>query len=325
MFHSHELENKESRSQLATGKVRETKKFKRQFDLLGGGVIERRRGPKFVAETLKKPREQNLFGLGNNLNKPVEVFTDPISNLVAGGAAERKRPKLGGIRLDSPTGVGALPLKGAANPLEGTVPSDLGAQAILQDNPAETAPPLAQEPGVTSEPLFRPPSGVAGPQLDTLEREGATNFPLSDLPSTGPAVLPLPSINRALFPNLPMPAAPLPQGNPLLFAPRMFPILPFAPPMAVPPMAVPPMVEPPTLQETTPEPPQAPPRLAPILPPVIPMPVPNMAPVPAPPSLFPEPEEDKPSVHVNVETSRSNVPEREHHSTQHANGSANRG
>lgn len=318
--HSHELETQAPRSHLTTAKVHETKKFKRQFDLLGGGVIERRRGPKFVPEPLKKPREENLFGLGNSLNKPVEVFTDPISNLVADGAAGRKRPKLGGIRLDSPTGVGALPLKGPANPLEGTLPTDLGAQAILQDSPAETAPPVAQEPGVTSEPLFRPPSGIAGPQLDTLEREGATNIPLSDLPSTGPAILPLPSINRALLPNLPLPAAPLPQGNPLLLAPRIFPILPFAPPMAVPPV-----VEPPTLQGTTPEPSQAPPPLAPMLPPVIPMPVPNIAPVPAQPSLFPELEEDKPSVHVNVETSRSNVPVREHHSTQHANGSANRG
>ena len=314
--HSHELETKVPRSHVKTGRVHETKKFKRQFDLLGGGVIERRRGPKFVPEPLKKPREENLFGLGNNLNKPVEVFTDPISNLVAG----RKRPKLGGIRLDSPTGVGALPLKGAANPLEGTLPSDLGAQAILQDSPAETAPPLPQEPGVTNEPLFRPPSGIAGPQLDTLEREGATNIPPADLPSTGPAFLPLPAINRALLPNFPLPAAPLPQGNPLLLAPRMLPILPFAPPMAVPPV-----VEPPTLQETTPEPSQAPPPLAPMLPPVIPMPVPNIAPVPAQPSLFPEPEEDKPSVHVNVETSRSNVPVREQHSTQPANGSANRG
>ena len=350
--HGNELKTKVPRSHVTTGKVHETKKFKRQFDLLRGGVIERRRGPKFVPEPLKKPREENLFGLGNNLNKPVEVFTDPISNLVAGGAAGRKRPKLGGIRLDSPTGVGALPLKGAANSLEGTLPSDLGAQAILQDSPAETAPPLAQEPGVTSEPLFRPPSGIAGPQLDTLEREGANNIPLADLPSTGPAILPLPAINRALLPNLPLPAAPLPQGNPLLLAPRMLPILPFAPPMAVPPV-----VEPPTIQETTPEPSQAPPPLAPMLPPVIPMPVPNIAPVPvqpslnsqappplapmlppvipmpvpniapvpAQPSLFPQPEEDKPSVHVNVETSRSNVPVKEQHSTQHANGSANRG
>ena len=319
-FHSHELKNKVPRSHLATETVQETKKFKRQFDLLGGGVIERRRGPKFVPEPLKKPRGENLFGLGNNLNKPVEVFTDPISNLVGGGDAGRKRPKLGGIRLDSPTGVGALPLKGADNPLESTLPSDLNAQAILQDSPAETAPPLAQEPGVTSEPLFRPPSGIAGPRLDTLERDGATNFVPSDLPSTGPPILPLPAINRAFLPNLPLPGAPLPQGNPLLLAPQVFPILPFAPPMAAPPMN-----EPPTMQETTPEPPPAPPQLTPMLPPVIPMPVPNIAPVPALPSLLPEPEEDKPSVHVNVETTRSNVPTREHHSTQHTNGSANRG
>ena len=314
-LHSHELKNKVPRSHLATETVQETKKFKRQFDLLGGGVIERRRGPKFVPEPLKKPRGENLFGLGNNLNKPVEVFTDPISNLVGGGDAGRKRPKLGGIRLDSPTGVGALPLKGADNPLESTLPSDLNAQAILQDSPAETAPPLAQEPGVTSEPLFRPPSGIAGPRLDTLERDGATNFVPSDLPSTGPPILPLPAINRAFLPNLPLPGAPPPQGNPLLLAPQVFPILPFAPPMAAPPMN-----EPPTMQETTPEPPPAPPRLTPMLPPVIPMPVPNIAPVPALPSLLPEPEEDKPSVHVNVETTRSNVPTREHHSTQHTNG-----
>ncbi|XP_078359399.1 uncharacterized protein LOC144643886 [Oculina patagonica] len=318
--------NPTRRSQLTSGKGRETKKFKRQFDLLGGGVIERRRGPKFAAGPLKKPRGQNLFGLGNNLNnlnKPVEVFTDPISNLVAGGAGGRRRPKLGGIRLDSPTGVGALPLKGTANPLEGTLPPDLGAQAILQDSPAETAAPFAQAPGVGTEPLFRPPSGIAGPQLESLEREGATNFPLPGLPPTGPAVFPLPPINRAFVPNFPVPGAPLPQANPLLLAPRFFPILPLAPPMAVPPME-----EPPALQEQAPELPQAPPQLPPMLPPVIPMPVPSTAPAPAlpsPDSLFSEPEEDKPSVHVNVETSRSNVPERERHSMQQANGPANRG
>ena len=327
-FTDHKLENKTLRSKLTTGKGRETKKFKRQFDLLGGGVIERRRGPKFVGGPLKKPRAENLFGLGNNLNKPVEVFSDPISNLVAGGAAGRKRPKLGGIRLDSPTGVGALPLKGASNPLEGALSADLGAPALLQDNPAETAAPLAQEPGVSTEPLFRPPSGMAGPQIESVERESAANVPLSDLPPTGPAVFPLPSINRAFLPNVPVPGAPLPQANPLLLAPRIFPILPLAPPMAVPPMAVPPMEEPQPLQETAPEPPQAPPQLPAMFPPVIPIPVPNTAPAPALPnsdSLFSATEEDKPSVHVNVETSRSNVPEREHHSTKHANGPANRG
>ena len=323
MFQNHGLRDKAVSSKLNSGNGKETKKFKRQFDLLGGGVIERRRGPKFVGGPLKKQRPENLFGLGNNLNKPVEVFADPISNLVGGGGAGRKRPKLGGIRLDSPTGVGALPLKGAATALEGALPPDLGAATILQDSPTEAAAPFAQDAGITNAPLFRPPSGMAGPQLDALEREGegANNVPLNDLPSIRPAILPLPSINRAFLPNLPIPPAAPPLENPLL-SPRILPIgpiLPIAPPVAIPP----------PLQETAPpEVPQVPPRLAPILPPMFPMPLPSMAPDSAltnPDSLLPGPGDDKPSVHVNVETSRSSVPETEHHSKQHAKGQADRG
>ncbi|PFX26305.1 hypothetical protein AWC38_SpisGene9031 [Stylophora pistillata] len=322
LFHDHALKDNAVNSKHNTGKGQERKKFKRQLDILGGGMIERRRGPKLLGG-LKKPRPENLFGLGNNLNKPVEVFTDPISNLIGGGAG-RKRPKLGGIRLESPTGVGALPLKGAAAALESALPPELGVSNTLQDSPTEAVAPFTQETRIANEPLFRPPSGIAGPQLDALEREGdrANDVPLNDLPSMRPAVLPLPSINRVFLPNLEVPQAAPPQVNPLLLTPRVLPIGPILPIASPAPL-------PPPVEETEPtEVPQAPPRFAPLLPPIFPLPGPSIAPNPAltaPDSLLPEPEDDKPSVHVNVETSRSSVPETGRHSKQHANSPAKRG
>ena len=315
LYHDHGLKDNARNSK--------GKKFKRQLDLLGGGLIERRRGPK-VLGGLKKPRPENLFGLGNNLNKPVEVFTDPISNLIGGGGAGRKTPKLGGIRLDSPTGVGALPLKGAATALESALPPELGASNILQDSPTEAVSPFTQETRIADEPLFRPPSGIAGPQLDTVEREGdrTNEIPLNDMPSMRPAVLPLPSINRVFLPNLAVPPAAPPQVNPLLLTPRVFPIGPLLPLPSPAPVPL-------SMEEKEPtEVPQVPPRFAPIFPPIFPLPDPGFAPNPAltaPDSLLPEPGDEKPSVHVNVETSRSSVPETDHYYKQHANSPAKRG
>ena len=310
-------------NQSANTQADEKQKFKRQFDVLGGGgILERRRGPKFLAAPLKKTRPGNLFGLGSNLNKPVEVFADPIANLVAGG---RKRPKLGGIRIDSPTGVGPLPLRGGFNPLGGTLANDVGAPAIIQDNAAEAIAPFVQEPPANGGNPFSPPSGIAGPRIDAIGKGDNGDLSLADLPPNRPAIFPLPALNQAVMQSLPFAAAaPPPQERPLFLAPRVLPVAPIVPlasPIAVPPPPVP------AVEDTGPELPHAP-QTGPILPPVIPMPLPNALPPPPLPnseSLFPESDDDKPSVHVNVETSRSHVPDRKAHSKQHASGQASRG
>ena len=310
-------------NQSANTQADEKQKFKRQFDVLGGGgILERRRGPKFFAAPLKKTRPGNLFGLGSNLNKPVEVFADPIANLVAGG---RKRPKLGGIRIDSPTGVGPLPLKGGVNPLGGTLANDVGAPAIIQDNAAEAIAPFVQEPPANGGNPFSPPSGIAGPRIDAIGKGDNGDLSLADLPPNRPAIFPLPALNQAVMQSLPFAAAaPPPQERPLFLAPRVLPVAPIVP-LASPIAVAPPPV--PTVEDTGPELPHAP-QTGPILPPVIPMPLPNALPPPPLPnseSLFPESDDDKPSVHVNVETSRSHVPDRKAHSKQHASGQASRG
>ena len=319
-------ENKGSSSQ-----DHEKKKFKRQFDILGGGgEIERRRRPKFLtAPPLKKGRGENLFGLGTNVNKPVEVFANPIANLVAG----RKRPKFGGIQIDSPTDVGALRLKGGANPLGGALASDVGAPPIIQDSAAAGIAPFVQEPAATGSNPFLPPSGIAGPQIDALEKGDTGTLPIAGPPLNRPAIIPLPALNQAFFQNLPLATATgPPTERPLLLSPRVLPlapILPMAvpppPPLAVPPEAVPQPLQ--TLDEAEPEL-QHDPQIGAVLPPVIPMPFPNIAappPLPKPETLIPESDDDKPSVHVNVETSRSHVPDTKHHSKHQATGRANRG
>ena len=289
---------------IAKRMVPENTKFKRQFDVLGGGgVIERRRGPKFMTAPLKKPRIGNVFALGNNPNKPAEVFSDPLANLLAGGNENRKRPKLGGIRLDNPTGVGALPLKGAGNPLDGLFSPDVRAPTILQDNGAEAISPFVQEPALMGKNPIFPPSGIAGPRIDGTTREDNIQLPLNDLSSTRPAIIPLPTLNQAIIPNVPLAAAAPPlQQRPILLAPQVLPIVPLATPMPLPT---------PEMEDTTHDLP-APPQIGPIVPPLLPVPLPNVAPPPSlqsPDSLLSESDDDKPSVHVNVETSRSNVPD----------------
>ena len=313
--------------------VYEKKKFKRQFDILGGGgEIERRRGPKFLtAPPLKKGRGDNLFGLGTTMNKPVQVFADPIANLVAG----RKRPKLGGIQIDSPTDVGALRLKGGANPLGGALASDVGAPAIIQDSATAGIAPFFPEPAVTGNNPFLPPSGIAGPRIDALGKGDTGDFPIAEPLSNRPAIIPLPDLNQAMFQDLPLATATAPlRERPLLISPRVFPvppILPLEPPMAVPPpMVVPPEALPQPVQTLDEAGPvlQHGPQIGAIFPPVIPMPLPNIAappPLPKPETLIPETNDDKPSVHVNVETSRSDVPDTKHHPKHQATGRANRG
>ena len=289
---------------IAKRMVLENTKFKRQFDVIGGGgVIERRRGPKFMTAPLKKPRIGNVFGLGNNQNKPVEVFSDPLANLLAGGNEDRKRPKLGGIRLDNPTGVGPLQLKGAGNPLDGLFPPGVRAPTILQDNGAEAISPFVPLPALTGKNPIFPPSGIAGPRIDGTTREDNSELPLNDLSSTRPAIIPLPTLNQAIIPNVPLAAAAPPlQERPILLAPQVLPIVPLATPMPLPPSA---------MEDTAHDYPAAP-QIGPIVPPVLPVPFANVAPPPSlqsPDSLLSESDEDKASVHVNVETSRSNVPD----------------
>lgn len=87
------------------------------MDFFGGGLIERRCGLK-VLGGFKKLRLENFFGLGNNLNKFVEVFMDLIFNLIGGGGVGRKTLKFGGICLDSFIGVGVFFFKGVVIVLE---------------------------------------------------------------------------------------------------------------------------------------------------------------------------------------------------------------
>ena len=309
---------------------KESKKFKRQFEIIGGGgVIERRRGSKLLTSpSLKKGRGGNLLGFGTNLNKPVEVFADPITNLVAGGLPARKRPRLGGIRIDSPPGLGTIPLKGSVNPIEGTLAPGQGVPSIIQDNAAEEIAPFVQDAATTSSNPLLPPNGIAAPAVESLGKENIADMPLPDTPAERTEIVPVSNLNQALVQNFPLESAsaPLPERQ-VLLTPQvlpMAPIVPLAPPMLVPPAA--------TMQSLTATDQNGPenlnsPLLRPVFPPIFPMAPPIAAPPSPPPSptgVLPESEEDKPSVHVNVETARSHVP-RVKHSKAKTSDQAGRG
>lgn len=311
---------------------KETKKIKRQLEILGGGgILGRRRGTKLLTSpALKKGRGRNLLGFGSNLNKPVEVFADPMTNLLAGGLAGQKRPRLGGIHIESPIAAGAVPLKGSVNQIEGPLTPGQGASAILQDDTAEEIAPFVQDSTTTESNPLLPPSAIAGPALDAFGKGNTGELPLPETTVDRAEILPGSTLNQAVVQNLPLetaPAAP-PSERQVLLTPQMLPvapILPLAPPMLIP--QAPPIQSLSAGDQNVPDIRNAPPlRL--VLPPIIPMPLP----IAAPPSPFANPkglssdsEEDKPSVHVNVQTSRSNVPDVKHRSKGKTRGPPGRG
>ncbi|XP_074612394.1 uncharacterized protein LOC141866752 [Acropora palmata] len=308
---------------------KETRKTKRQLEILGGGgILGRRRGTKLLTSpALKKGRGGNLLGLGSNLNKPVEVFADPMNNLLAGRLAGRKRPRLGGIRI--PTAAGGVTLKDSVNQIEGPLTPGQGASAILQDNIAEEIAPFVQDSRTTESNPLVPPSAIAGPVLDPFGKGNTGDLPLPDTSVDRAEILPESTLNQAV--NLPLEAAAAvstPERQ-VLLTPQMLPgapILPLAPPMLIP--QAPPIQSLSAADQNVPDIRNTPP-LRPVLPPIIPMPLPIAAAPPSPftksKGLFSDSIEDKPSVHVNVQTSRSNVPDAKHRSKGKTRGPPGRG
>ena len=308
---------------------KETRKTKRQLEILGGGgILGRRRGTKLLTSpALKKGRGGNLLGLGSNLNKPVEVFADPMTNLLAGRLAGRKRPRLGGIRI--PTAAGGVTLKDSVNQIEGPLIPGQGASAILQDNIAEEIAPFVQDSRTTESNPLVPPSAIAGPVLDPFGKGNTGDLPLPDTSVDRAEILPESTLNQAV--NLPLEAAAAvstPERQ-VLLTPQMLPgapILPLAPPMLIP--QAPPIQSLSAADQNVPDIRNTPP-LRPVLPPIIPMPLPIAAAPPSPftksKGLFSDSIEDKPSVHVNVQTSRSNVPDAKHRSKGKTRGPPGRG
>ena len=295
-------------------------KQKRQLGDLINNILERRRGPKLLGDIIKKPKENPpiVFTTGNNNNnddeKPIDVFPgNPGGNQNPGEG----QPRLGDAGEGNPL-AGLIPppqpLQTNQNPLLST-PAMLGNQGMYQDDQsAIAAAQAAQQPPPL--PLLR--------QQEPATRQNVLQF-----------------LQNAGFQN-PLVQQPLNLGPQMPAVPFMPPILPLAMP---PPQE---MSQTPSNDAASPAegrsqtpygqsspvyrlPPQAAPQMAPFAmgaPPVFPMMPFNAAQAPffpyppVPPAsgpgpgipgtpfnhLFDKPDDDRPSVSVNVQTSKSKIP-----------------
>ena len=299
---------KTSAPQSKTSSKTENRRAKRQLGELLSGLLERRGG---VGESSKK-RPGNQFSFTTNANKPIDIVsTDPVDF----GAQASPKPRIGGLA----NGAGELLSaedKNIFQPFNDNLAPKLANpnQALIANNLPlnEIMAAPQQDPVILPRPPVSPLQGKmisnlnAVPQLQPFQRQevmpmfevNPNVLPNRNIFELSPTTNQLPSIAQTL------PLVPNPPQR-ILFPPsRLLPVetlpqlrpLPVAVPQEPPPVV--PLIRPPFPPSSIFNPPL--PQLPPFQ---VPFSVPFVNPL-----VGETPDEERPSVHVTVKTSKSNIP-----------------